>query len=257
MPQPIYLPDEPRHPLSRIANQMTQMFMQMGLNKQRQGFLEKQAQEKKDYDKKVREEQRAYETEFEPEIPESMKGKVGIIQTGRGKYKVVDLTKGAPYKVGTVQRGVKRTNAKGKDVTVDKIYTGKGKTGWETIEDSEAKRYKPPGVNITNVIGQEKLRLQKDAFLGSLRLEITNANSEEVYRAKAPQYNRENKSNEVLYWDTKWKNEVKSVKIPTKIQAKVLKGAKEGVSASGAIQDAADRAGISVEEVLKKLGLIK
>jgi len=92
----------------------------------------------------------------------------------------------------------------------------------------------------------EAQRFAKKTKMADIRAAIQT--DEATYKAYGSVYNTENKRNEVAYYDTKWLNETKFVKLPKSIINK-------GITPTD-VQEEADRAGVTVEEVLKKWKII-
>jgi hypothetical protein len=268
MPQPIYLPRKPPSVFSRILPYA----MQLGLNMQRQRAVGKERDENREYQTKQAGLERARDRMDRNELLE-MKGwrqKVDIdsgkatwqqpkptfqdikgmpdhkVMMHNGKATIVKPTKvERPYKLGTVK------DFKEGDVWVQKKYTKDGfiPTG------KTAKRYKPT-TNITNVIKGQEFDIKKDVTFGNMKGDVLKAKTDRpLYESKAGVFNKNNESNEVMYWDTtpgrvfKGKGEAKVIKLPKSALA-------QGWTPSE-IDRASKATGLTIEEILKKGKIIK
>lgn len=120
------------------------------------------------------------------------------------------------------------------------VDTGKLKT-----PEKEEKPEKPP-----SKIAREKFAIGKAVSAANYRTALTESERDTTtFQANAPLYNRTNQRNEVAYWQTLGREKTKIVKIPPE-------NLKDGWTPEK-IQEAAFAKGITVEQVLGELGIIK
>lgn len=100
-------------------------------------------------------------------------------------------------------------------------------------------------------IGVEKFDIQKEVTAGGLRTELVdNKDDKNVYATKAPLYNKLNKNNEVAYYETGVLDE----------EVKIVKLSSEAIKAGWTpkmIQERATKSGMTVENIMKKIGILK
>ncbi len=100
-------------------------------------------------------------------------------------------------------------------------------------------------------IGMEKLKIGKAITVGGKRLILTKGRQDKaIYGAEGPQFNNMNTQNEVAYWDsTSFDNRTKIIKLPQEAIAAEWTPAK--------VQNKANKTGMTVEQVLKEIGVLK
>lgn len=137
------------------------------------------------------------------------------------------------------------------DQKIEEMYTGKGKTGWESTGRT-APRYKPASTTV-NISG-EKFALQKEISVGEMRTNLIKAKDDkENFEANSPLFNKNNNNNEIAYWNEKSKwyqdEEAKIVKLPQK--------ALDLGWTPTLIQESANAKGITIQQVLKEIGVLQ
>ena len=148
-----------------------------------------------------------------------------------------------------VEKSIRDTDSE-KDVITHRANLG----GYKPKTKQDAIDLRKAGKTDIN-IGAQKFGIQKDVTAGTLRGEIISKKDDKSsYATNAPMFNRLNNNNEVAYW------EAKEGKWYQDEGAKVIKLSPKAIGLGWtpkAIQDRAIKTGKTVEEILKKIGVVK
>ena len=127
--------------------------------------------------------------------------------------------------------------------------------GYKPKDEAAAIRLKEAGRPQTTInVGEEKFGLQKEISMAERRKNILTAKDDkDAFDADAPVFNKNNKNNEVAYWDAEPGRFHDDKAVILRLPAPAIKAG----WTPDKLQETANAKGITIKQVLKDIGVIK